>query len=665
VLRGVCLPLVAAVTVATLACGQKRVAAPIPDGGIPFEAAAPRVYVAKVKNLLIGLPPSAGEVAGVEKNPAALGALVDGWMARPEYRRKMLRFFQLAFQQTQIGSNDFLDQVYAQVGLNPTTTPRLLDNLQESFARTALALIDEGRPFTEVMTTRRVMMTTATKELYAFLDLVDIDNEGLITDRYRLANRTIPIYVGSAPVPLAETLDPTSPNYMHWYDPDVAGAYASQPECQQDPIILTPLAISLHYLMLGTIDARKLQTGVLCPRIPGTPRAAQLTDADFDDWTMVTIRQPNEGEPTTPNHDLLRLRKAQELVLVVPRVGFFSTPAFFANWPTNVSNQMRATIHQTLIVATGKAIDGMDATDVPETPGLDSMHSRTGDCLGCHRLLDPTRSIFSASWSWHYRRQVDPVWQEQLGRFAFAGVNEEVRSLDELGAVLAKHPRVAPGWVQKLCHYLDSAPCDESDPEFGRLVALFRASNHSWKALVKALVTSPLVTHAADSVTARQSGEVVAVARRDHLCAALAARLGLPDVCAAGAGELSLVVSGLPSDAYARGGTTPVLPNEPTLFFRAALENICGAVAAQVVDAPAPLPGARRWSSAEPQAAIADFVAVVMGLVPEDDRAQPARALLQEHFEAARQQPGISPTEALRSTFVAACLAPSAVSIGL
>ena len=58
----------------------------------------------------------------------------------------MMRFFELAFQQTQISAVDFADQAYPkQVGINATTTPLLVQNAQESFARTVLALIAEGR----------------------------------------------------------------------------------------------------------------------------------------------------------------------------------------------------------------------------------------------------------------------------------------------------------------------------------------------------------------------------------------------------------------------------------------------------------------------------------------------------------------------------------------
>jgi hypothetical protein len=73
----------------------------------------------------------------------------------------------------------------------------------------------------------------------------------------------------------------------------------------------------------------------------------------------------------------------------------------------------------------------------------------------------------------------------------------------------------------------------------------------------------------------------------------------------------------------------------------------------------------RQWSSGEPDAAIADFVGTVMALAGPDPRAQRATELLKGHFSEAAAQPGVSPTQALRSTFVVACQAPSAISVGL
>ncbi len=653
------------------ACSAK----PPSPGPAAFQPVTPNVYVAKVKNMLVGLAPTDAEVQSVEADPSQLGVLVDGWTKLPAYEQKMTRFFALAFQQTQVVANDFADVVHGQPGLNDATTPLLLQNAQESFARTMFALTSQGRPLREAMTTKQLMMTTALKEFYAFLDSVEINDDGATFDHFRQQYIDVDIVAEAAagPIPLEETLDPKSPSFMHWYDPDVAIAGVGTPGCQTDPMLLPVQAITLHWLLLGSIDGRTLANGTHCPVFAGTPSAPQLKAADFADWTMVTMRAPAVGEATTAFFDLRSLRTGQELVLRTPRVGFFSTPAFFANWPTNVSNQMRVTVHQALIVATGSSIDGTDTTFPSSTPGLDATHAGSPDCLVCHRTLDPTRSILSATWSWNYHGQQDPAWTSQPGLFAFRGVVQPVSTLDDFGSALASHPLVASGWVQKLCYYVNSAPCDESDPELKRLVALFESSGLSWGALVKALVTSPLTTYAAETKTADTNGEVVAVARRDHLCAALDARLGLTDVCGLWAtaggsspGLVSQIVAGLPSDAYGRGSVAPILPNQPTLFFRAGVEGICEAVAAEVIDPAAPrVASGTPWSSAAPAPAIDDFVERLMALPPSDARSAPAKAILQAHFASARAQAGTSATDALRSTFTVACLSPSVVTVGL
>jgi hypothetical protein len=648
---------------------------PTDAGAAPFQGDAPSVYVAKVKNILVGLPPTDDEVRSVEADPTQLGALVDAWMQLPQYDEKMMRFFELAFQQTQVSSVDFADQAYPkQIDINATTTPLLVQNAEESFARTMIALTSQGHPLTEAMSTHELMMTTAMKELYALLDVWEVDDNGKVTDRFRAKNPALQITVEASQgaIPMTQTLDPTSANYMHWYDPDVTTAGMQIAGCQQDPLVYPANAMTLHYLLLGALDGHKSASGTACPPVGGTAKAAQLQAGDFSDWTMVTLRQPNAGEPVTPFYDLPSLRTATELVLAVPRVGFFSTPAFFANWQTNISNQMRVTMHQTLIVATGSSIDGTDATHPAGTPGIDATHASQSACFECHMILDPTRSIFSSTWSWNYHGQLDAVWTSQPGIFAFRDVIQPVKTLADFGGVLASHPLVASGWVQKLCYYVNSAGCDPADPEFQRIVGLFQSSGYAWNGLVKALVTSPITTHAAESQTTLTNGEVIAVSRRDHLCAALNARLGFTDVCGldalgkrAMASTIPEIVSGLPSDAYGRGAVAPILPNQPTLFYRAGTENICEAVAAQVVDAAAPPAGVKQWSSAQPDAAIADFVSIVMALTASDARSVPLQALLKGHFTAATQQPGVTATQALRSTFVVACLSPSAVSIGL
>jgi hypothetical protein len=657
-------------------------AGPGPDGSAgaaPFVAASPASYVAKVKNLLVGLPPTDDEVNAVTADPSQMKALVGAWMKLPGYATKMKRFFELAFQQTQVSAVDFSDQAFPkQIDINVTTTPLLVQNAQQSFALTMIDLIGKGQPLSDATTTNKLMMTTALKELYAFLDVWQVDDDGKVTDLFKQAHPKQPITVeaSAGPIPIAETLDPTSPNYMHWYDPDVTTNDMQVAGCTQDPLVYDPPSgITLHYLLYGALDGRKNPTGgANCPPAGGTAAAPQLDPTkDFNDWTLVTIRPPTGPDTVTPFYDLPALRSATELVLTSPRLGFFTTPAFFANWQTNTSNQMRVTMNQTLIVALGAQVDGTGLTVPPSTPGLDTAHSTAAACLACHQDLDPLRSIFSATFSWNYHGQQDPAFAAQKGMFAFGGVIKPVQTLGDLGSTLAGHPLFAEAWAQKLCTYVNSSPCLHDDPEFQRVVTAFKSSGLMWDTLVLELLSSPLVTNASATATSAAAGEVVAVARRDHLCAALNARLGFDDVCGLNAvtrkaaqAAIAQIASGLPSDGYGRGATMPVLPNDPTLFYRAGTENMCEIVAAAVIDVPAAkqVQGVTQWSSTKPDAAIADFVATIMGLAPSDPRAAPATTILKNHFTDAMTS-GATASDALKSTFVAACLAPSAVSIGL
>ena len=645
-----------------------------PDAGLPFQVDSPEVYVAKVKNILVGLPPTDDEIKAVVADPTALSHLIDQWMMLPAYQEKMLVFFELAFQQTQITAADFTEMIPpAGLGVGPQIN-LLLQNLRESFARTALSLVGSGRPITDAFTTRQLMMTPALMELYAFLDARPVNDAAKITDTFARTNPGLQIVMESAqgPIPIADTLNPASPNYMHWYNPDV-GTLTGYPDptCNVDPIVLPAEAYGLHLLLYGGVFQHKTPAKVGCPT--RATAGYQMTASDFSTWSPVTIRAPKVGEPITTFYDLPALRSTNELVLRTPRLGFFSTPAFGANWPTNTSNQMRVTLNQTLIIATGMAIDGTDATSPPSTPGLDATHAAPGSaCFSCHQLLDPTRSILSSTYSWYYYPQTDATLTQEKGLFAFQGVITPVASIDDFANTLVTHPAVPAAWAQKLCYWANSAPCAADDPEFQRIVGVFKSANLSWNALVRELLSSPITTNAKSSKTSDTNGEVIAVTRRDHLCAALDNRLGLVDVCgldvvaARQQTVVTQIVGGLPSDGYGRGSPIPVLPNQPTLFYRAGIENICESVAALVIDAKAnaKMPNAKMWSSAQPDAAIADFVSTLMALTASDPRAAGATSLLKAHFTSAVQG-GAAASDALKSTFVAACLAPSSIGIGM
>jgi hypothetical protein len=314
-------------------------------------------------------------------------------------------------------------------------------------------------------------------------------------------------------------------------------------------------------------------------------------------------------------------------------------------------------------------------------PGLDTTHAKDATCVDCHKTLDPSRSILSSTFSFYYGQQTDTptkdgVWSNQNGKFLFQGVEQDVASLNDFAGALAGHKLFGPAWVQKLCYYVNSEACVTKDPEFTRLAGLFQ-QKYAWNDLVKALVTSPLTTHAASTLTATTNGEVTAVSRRDHLCASLNARLGFADICGLDSSRgnvlpatATAIVPGLPSDGYGRGTTAPVLPNDPSLFFRAGLENFCTALSLVVIDNAKPPAGATSWQSSKCTSGascrpIDDFVAIVAGIPPSDARSAPLRQAFGKSFDAAKSQSGITATQALQSTFIAACLSPSATAIGL
>src|SRR5262249_15064550 len=135
----------------------------------------------------------------------------------------------------------------------------------------------------------------------------------------------------------------------------------------------------------------------------------------------------------------------------------------------------------------------------------------------------------------------------------------------------------------------------------------------------------------------------------------------LKGAAAAAARTASNLAGAVPGDGYARGAEVPLMPHDSNLFFVSALDNLCGALAAQLVDGKMP-----RFSSAADKkpAALDAFVSDLMGIPAGDARAADLRAALADH-DAAAVAAGETETDALRSTFVLACTSPLTVSSGL
>jgi hypothetical protein len=196
-----------------------------PGSGSGFVPVSVSSAVAKVKTLLVGLPPTDAEVAAVAADPAALHDLVADWMTLPEYEQKMLGFFITAFQQDQW---EFADLQFQFVGRTPfaNDTRRIVQNLQQSFARTVVQLLAEGQPFTSAMTTRRFMMTPALMALYATQDTLHNTDNYVLTDLFKRDHPTSVTIQSSNEIPIEEVIDPTSPNFLTFYDPAIATPYA-------------------------------------------------------------------------------------------------------------------------------------------------------------------------------------------------------------------------------------------------------------------------------------------------------------------------------------------------------------------------------------------------------------------------------------------------------
>lgn len=636
-----------------------------------FETVSPQVAVTKIKNLLTGLPPTSAEIAAVTPatpvgrgdssiDAQALRGQIDRWMATDQFRATMLGFFRNAFQQNQVNAASMLDQLPSGI---PNTL--LLQNIQDSFPLTAWHIVSTDQPFTQTLTTQTFMMTPALAGLYAFLDDMRVSDTFGVTDTVVAADPSFKFNVTSTPVPLADTLNPASPDYMWWTNTVPVPATAT-PGCAADPRLYVKNSAALWSFLHGNLVANTAQEPGGC--LTNYRVSPSFAGTDFTAWRPVTIRAPKAGERLTPFYDLLAMRNADQILLKIPRYGFL-TPAFFANWATNSSNQARVSINQTLIVALGKGISGTDPTLPPSEPGLDTQHATPGtSCYGCHITLDPMRQTLRQAYSFGYHEQSDTKQTAVSGSFGFYGVSKDLTGVADLMQTLAGHPRFAVAWTSKLCNWATSAPCDESDPEIIRVAQVFQKNSFNFKVLLRELLSSPLVTAAADTQTFDQRGVQLSIARRDQFCGALANRLGLTDPCGIGttptftATQLKFQGYALviPSDGYSRGSEDTTVSTDPNLFTRAATEDLCQLFADLVVDAPAP----SRYSSANLAPAIDDMVRTVMALTPEDQRAAPAAKLLRRHYDTAVAK-GQTPTNALKSTFTLACMAPGITALGL
>lgn len=620
------------VSATSLSCFEswlKTMAQGAPPEQVPpvdFEPAAPLSYVNKVKTLLTGSAASSAEVASVTANPDALRDLIGTWLATPEFEAKLADFLRVALQQKLAGT---LDSQFARLRGNTVRLNALKQNLQESFVRTATAIVQEGRPFTEVLTTRHWAVTTATLSALAYLEHSESELKAEKHTLFRDPGEGLP----TPPVPLSYSVA----NHV-WQ-------IASLPDTCTVGQVNADL---LFEVMLGFVQCQGMNAGQY--RFEDTV----FSETDFNDWRFVDIDVAKTAKAVPIFYDLDALRAATTISLRQPRLGFFTTPAFLANWETNEDNQFRVTTSQTMIVALGKLFSPADATQPVRLDGLAAEHAAPNStCYGCHQFLDPMREYFAQSFSYSFQRPEQP--STITPSFAFQGYVHDGGDMGEFALALAEHPGFAAGWAQKLCYWANSQACSEKDPELLRVTQAFVDSGFDFKTLLLELLSSPLVTGAKATDTSRTSAPFVSITRKQHLCQLLSTRLGVPDACGVATSFAGLV----PEDDFSRGSAEPVQTAVTGLFHYAAAEKLCAKLATKLVGSGANMP----FLPTAPDAALDTFVEKLMGLDAEHPRHDAVRARLAEHFQSAKTSSNA--LTALRSAFIVACVSPEVQAIGL
>ena len=632
----------------------------------------------KVKNVLTGLAPTDADLAAVMTptgmNATALASLIDSWTQTPEFQDKMLTFFENSFQQSSLAILDYEFQLRKRPGAfdlpygiySDNALPLLFQNMKESFARTAVSFVASGRPFTDLLTTNEFMMTTALKSLYMQIEAP-----------YDIHTFTWQFNQGTRPA-LTDTLDPTSPNYMvfGYTAPTTTAGKKFSGTCAGDSTKISafPGNTYLFQLLLGAVNRDSTNNGAGSTDLGCMEHGTKpyFDPTDFADWQLVTI---SKGTALRP-YDLPALRASKgTLPSALPRVSFFTTPAFLAVWNTNDSNQHRVTANQALLAALGEGFTSAQANFPlpPTTTAVDGEHAVTGSvCYVCHKALDPMRQFWGNAFD--YNDQGGTARSTGAAAFGFGNVSQPGTTLSDFGTLLQSVTdeqvpgnvisRFAMAMTQKLCFFGNSAQCEETDPEMRRIALDFQNANFDFNVLVRELFSSPLVTAASSTATFVQDGVTVSITRRDQLCQALSNRLAIPDICQLAvplvSSPINLLAGALPADAFSRGTQFPVTAPDPNLFYRAASELVCEKVASLVVDATT----GTVFPSSNSAASIDDLVSRVMGLPPTDPQHAGAVQILTDHFNAATTS-GATATSAMRSTFSAACQSPTSLGLGI
>ena len=380
-----------------------------------------------------------------------------------------------------------------------------------------------------------------------------------------------------------------------------------------------------------------------------------LTDADYSDWRFVDLEQATSAANVPRFYDLETLRTATTVPLMQPRNGFFTSPAFLANWETNEDNQFRVTTSQTLIVALGEICRPPTRrcrSTWPAWPRSTPSPARPATAATSSSIRCASTSPGSSRSNTRLLTARAPSLDRSLSRASFRMAATSTTSRRRWQGTPSSR-RVG---CRSCVTGAKSQPCDTADPEFVRVAKAFVDSGYDFKTLLVELMSSPLVTGASGLQTFATAEPFVSITRKQHLCQLLDARMGIDDAC----GVASLFAGLVPEDEFARGSAEPVQTAVTGLFHFAASEQLCLKLASKLVGDAA----ASRFQVSEPASVIDELTSSLMGLPPGHSRHDTTRGELQAHYDAVLAA-GNTKTDALRSTFVVACQSPDVTAIGL
>lgn len=600
----------------------------------PFQPASIETALAKTKLLVHGGAVTEQELATVTTDPNQLRPLIDGWTRTPAFAVKLRSFLSTALQQDSVGT---MKETLGFPIPHFEPSPQLRQALASSFVDTAMNIVETGAPFTEVVTTHKRSLSTAELVLLSYSEQTSAEIE---STKYKI--RLVgPPKAGNTPATLTKVGDV-------W---ELGGALEEGKVCRingpdSGPIPDPQIISSERFIAM-------LFGRIQCRRVGDARFVGPVTLADHTDARELTIETASGMRLRFPDIAAMRSIPSGAVIrLNAARPGFFNTSVFRDNWPTNVDNDFRVTLNQTLMVALGATFSIGDPT-VGATTGIDEVHANpSSPCYGCHRLMDPMRPFLANGMDTAYRASNKPPI---AATFAFLQSNKTGTSIDDLALALVEHPRFATAWVLRICSWANSRACSEAEPGVVALADGFRQGGWDFRKLIVDTLASPLVTGLSGSDLSVNPS--ASIARRRHLCSALQVRLGgvvdASDVCSNASDDLS---RGIADDAFARNQPDFVQTSRPGTFHAAGIERLCETLASRAVNTLFP--------ADDVTSSTTKLVEQFMGLPANHSRHAAALAALSSHV-ADVVAAGGTPGQAMQSAFVVACTSPDVSGAGL